>query len=438
VIEADVHRFTQKKKDRIIKNWKERFFIIRDNFLCYYASEKEDEQFLKGKIYIDKESIVQNLSATKFMLITKNRRILLEAKSKNDKEDWIVTLNDVATIGRLVVKGSVVLGHEENPEINVKKKLKNMRIVLGEDTPEKEIEDAGNAVDMISPECISNLYFSDIGEGDTLKIIITCLSFKHPDLKDKFFDSVSKLSGLGKYGQVHTALQIGDTILEWNDSSLVSMADSKDFCQTHSVCALDVLEDPDDHYITPSQLAKVCFTIAKYNGLKEYDKIFCNCQHFTSEILKALDIPDPINQTSNPKVKSFLDQVCNIDRSTLHFSFLFPGDKTPTPLLSHAALDEECFKRESKLRPGSEDYRILKAMDRVFWLRYYGAAESLRESLEDPKSKKVSFFEDLNEMYKPWDTCCFFQDPGFTRTNWRRTSKPKKTNFGINTFTSSI
>lgn len=52
-----------------------------------------------------------------------------------------------------------------------------------------------------------------------VKLIATALILKEKDGKFKNF--FGKMTGIFPYGTVHTAVQIGGLILEWNNSSLV-------------------------------------------------------------------------------------------------------------------------------------------------------------------------------------------------------------------------
>ncbi len=63
----------------------------------------------------------------------------------------------------------------------------------------------------------------------------------------------------------------------------------------------------------------------------------------------------------------------------------------------------------------SEDYRLLKAYDRVFWLRYHGVAVS--ESLSKDRELQKELLSKFKEA-----SPCFFGDPTGGNTRYAKTT----------------
>jgi len=120
-----------------------------------------------------------------------------------------------------------------------------------------------------------------------------------------------------KFGPLHVALQVGQVVLEWDDSSLVTPyhCDHNDrlvqvSVETHSQWVKEVTDKQDAmakavedlqcrdqvglYYLMLSKKIEMVHSlievIIKYNRYKHYNVITCNCQHFVTDALTALRV----------------------------------------------------------------------------------------------------------------------------------------------------
>ena len=131
-----------------------------------------------------------------------------------------------------------------------------------------------------------------------------------------------------QFGPLHAALQVGNVVLEWNDSSLVIPHNCKYEDQVmevdmqphskwvehtskhHSTIEeatkkLDFAEQIDQIYIVTSEkkqlIDALIDVIIKYNKRYYYHLFSRNCQHFVSDALKALEVEEPTAFTGGLK-----------------------------------------------------------------------------------------------------------------------------------------
>lgn len=124
-----------------------------------------------------------------------------------------------------------------------------------------------------------------------------------------------------EFGSLHAALQVGDVILEWNDSDLVipRLCDHGDELIVTDVQAksdwvknaakhhqrmkqaaekLDFPEQIDLVYVVTAakneMIDNLVAVIVKYNKMHYYNVIDRNCQHFVRDALHALEVKEPI------------------------------------------------------------------------------------------------------------------------------------------------
>jgi len=376
-------------------------------------------------------------------LTGKKRRLDLQAETEKECQEWIEELQQlVQRIQLLPIEsnkrqsifnelwdqssGGPPISIEQRMTKYICKKLKNY------DMSASEIQD--NAAVFASATELEKVYFQLSEETQQfgsicIKLILTCLSFKNNEFLDLVQNVINKATGIGKYGLVHTAIQVENTVIEWNDSSLVLVSDTESYGQTHTMLALDLIEGNEFDITERKYIQDICKLIANWNGTKTYSKVKCNCQHFTSAVLKVLGISDPLSDKSSSKIANFISEISNVDKSNLGYSFILPGDTIPTVFDEHKKLDEACFLKSNLLQRGTEDYRILKAIDRVFWLRSYGLIDSQSELFPGQEEKK-KFLDNLLEKCQPANIhgtpCCFFDDPHETVTQYRPNFKQSK------------
>jgi len=259
-------------------------------------------------------------------------------------------------------------------------------------------ETVENAKCLVNAEDIKRIYLSE-GWGDVkearIKLIVTAISLHNPP--GVFKDALVRAMGIAQLGIVHTAVQIGPIVLEWNDSSILVPCETLEWVSSKVLLALDMktisVKDFFNKYANP-----VSEVIANWNGTYMYNEYTNNCQLFSEEILKAMEIENVFTG----KVKKFLDSISTADTRELVFKHKFDDDPREYEIRNHSDLDELCYNKNPLV--GSEDYRLLKAYDRVFWLRYHGVAVS--ENL----AKDRDLQNQLLLKFKSGSTC-FFGDP---------------------------
>jgi len=154
--------------------------------------------------------------------------------------------------------------------------------------------------------------------------------------------------------------------------------------------------------------------VASWNGTYMYNEYTNNCQLFSEEILRAMEIENVFSG----KIKKFLDSISTADTTDLVFKHKFDNDPKEYEFRTHTDLDEVCQSKSTLLmNPQSEDYRLLKAYDRVFWLRYHGV--SVSKNLANNKDLQKG----LLNKFKSASTC-FFGDPSGGNTHYAKSVHP--------------
>ena len=76
------------------RNWKKRYFIVGDGLLEYYESVQESLQGSSpiNKLILGRQDTVESTGEASFVIITATRTLHLCASSKQEKEDWIMTI----------------------------------------------------------------------------------------------------------------------------------------------------------------------------------------------------------------------------------------------------------------------------------------------------------------------------------------------------------
>ena len=201
------------------------------------------------------------------------------------------------------------------------------------------------------------------------------------------FSELSDTSWVGswaKYGNVHTSLSFENQIIDWNNSSLCI---PREFEAKKAILAMDIARVPKEH--AHKLLKELCHTIVEWNTSVFYNLISANCQTFTDAILRRLDLPvnlptsetwGPVRQMKKVGKIDYLYKVpihMNNDiiartlsaNNTIHFA-------------SHEALDNVVTYIRTLIPDyfsyNPEEYELLKAYDRAFWLRYLKAEKLLR------------------------------------------------------------
>ena len=151
-----------------------------------------------------------------------------------------------------------------------------------------------------------------------LKVILTPLS-RGGRIVSRFAQLLE-----AQFGPLHAALQVGDVILEWNDSSLVMphfcnpqdqllQSDVQGLSQWHNftsaqygkvreaVITSDYTKQIElVYHVTAEkhrQIEALVDVIIKYNTTYYYNLVDRNCQHFVADALKALGVEEPTQFT---------------------------------------------------------------------------------------------------------------------------------------------
>ena len=174
------------------------------------------------------------------------------------------------------------------------------------------------------------------------------------DTVPRFITRFNRLFAL-KYGPLHAAIQVGDVLLEWNDSSLVIpvVCDlAEPVFQTNVNCATTAVQEAMElqpqiatavgHMdynqqidllfdITTSQekmINKIKDVIVKYNKFYSYHLVSRNCQTFVKDVMKEIGVQDVLKITTG-KLKEY-------------FKFLTKNksDSVPSEFKDHEELDK--------------------------------------------------------------------------------------------------
>ncbi len=234
-----------------------------------------------------------------------------------------------------------------------------------------------------------------------------------------------------QFGLFHSALIVGNCYLEWNNSSLII---PRQCYSSAAVLAADLEFGMLSHKLNAEQVMdRLSEIITKWNTKYMYDKRKYNCQKFVDEALSVLGI-DLQQFARNSPINLFLTQLrdkgeCNLS-FPVHMDF---REKLQMPqseieFVSHEHLDK--FVRQllqavpdlKNLYP--EEYRLLKAFDRAFWLRYFASDSSSisqRHSRQDVDQFKPLVHTHTNNT----ELLCPFGDPANYQDGSIRISNPK-------------
>eukprot|EP01119_Soliformovum_irregulare_P000418 TRINITY_DN1028_c0_g2_i1.p1 TRINITY_DN1028_c0_g2~~TRINITY_DN1028_c0_g2_i1.p1 ORF type:complete len:351 (-),score=97.35 TRINITY_DN1028_c0_g2_i1:32-1084(-) len=321
-----------------------------------------------------------------------------------------------------------VSGHVQKTDMKVQQE----RIVLKKFGGEKTAENQRKAQDHLNPETLHDTYFYDIYEMKTetipIKLIISSLSLNEPP--NKFFNALGKLFRIAKLGSVHTAIQIGPCILDWNASAIVQHEASTDYANYQALAVVDVgVMNRQDFLDSKARL--LAERIVSWN-IKPYSQFSTNCQAFTTDMLKVLNLK--LNDRTSTHVGHFIHNLQNLDHKDIPFKFSFQGKEIV--FNNHKELDIFCHDNHQYLSDtcnaqAQQERKLLKAFDRVFWLRLYDAKAS-QDLTIDRRNEFIKKFESypaihIDDQERPGETHvkvgtgCYFHDPGDTDTMYQKT-----------------
>lgn len=212
-----------------------------------------------------------------------------------------------------------------------------------------------------------------------------------------------------QFGPLHASLQVGNVILEWNDSSLVvphfcepedpllqadlqHLSNWAEFTSTQHDKVRKAVTTSDYQkqielvfHVTAEkhrQLETLVDVIIRYNELYYYNLIDRNCQHFVTDALKALGVEKPINFTGG--LGEYFEALKKGRSSSVQAQFA-----------SHAELDSYVSTKE-----GNVEINKMEQNDLEFLLAQY-----FRFHLEQ-KSKLQDQNADLRDWACKEPACC--------------------------------
>jgi hypothetical protein len=219
------------------------------------------------------------------------------------------------------------------------------------------------------------------------------------------------------HGFIHTAIAVGTTIIEWNNSSLVV---PRGCYSGGAMLAFDLpsIKQAD----VPKAIENLGELMEHFNSTQYYNNINNNCQHFTYKCLDALGIKTEFTGV----MKEYVESVAK--NGSCKREIVLPQqlqDALGEDLLqrigckggtlkfeSHSQFDQACkdimtatgsdFYEASLTRDDLRELRLLlKAFDRAFWLNDYKQGKHQNE-------------QELNKD-------CPFHNPASTQTRWNPT-----------------
>jgi hypothetical protein len=244
-----------------------------------------------------------------------------------------------------------------------------------------------------------------------------------------------------QFGLFHSALIIGPWKIEWNNSSLIVPRK----CMASAVVAFDLVEINGEENIK-DKLQTLAEAISEYNVTKSYDQMNCNCQQFVDDLCKRLELPiafkgqmaefmDRLRKTGKCESKYTIPQ--DVLEKMRARNKKEPGSITFTTMpnfdleqtsgeitfTSHEQLDEVVNNIVTAdaaflYSAGKDDYKLLKAFDRAFWLRHFKHAVEKKCAHDD--YKPLGFEPKMLQSIGRDNVKCPFQDPTLTGTNWKR------------------
>jgi len=174
-------------------------------------------------------------------------------------------------------------------------------------------------------------------------------------------------TGAAEYGWVHTALQIGDKIIDWNASGLAVPRT----LHADAYTALDIHAASTKREIrkTPDLISNVVKTIIYWNKHYSYSMMNRNCQHFVNEIL----LVNGIKLFWTEDIESYLhDIITDPNNAKPHISYQDPSTKKLIHRVFKDHDDLHTFIKELQDKD-LEQYMnltgLLKAFDRGFWFQ---------------------------------------------------------------------
>ncbi|EFC35779.1 predicted protein [Naegleria gruberi] len=169
-------------------------------------------------------------------------------------------------------------------------------------------------------------------------------------------------------GIVHTGLLIGEWKIEWVNSSTVSIR-SEQIESDKTLAIIDIGEIRGAENVKQT-FRKLTEIICKYNGSVQYHQFKANCQHFTSEVLSALNLQLPksecfdkyFDNLRNGKVdRAFSKTLRDSNGPTTTSTFLKLCNNSTRPYVTSESYGVENENQEYDVQIPIESWRLSQA-----------------------------------------------------------------------------
>ncbi|KAL9641889.1 hypothetical protein ABK040_000827 [Willaertia magna] len=180
-----------------------------------------------------------------------------------------------------------------------------------------------------------------------------------------------------EWGYFHTSLVFGPFLIEWTDSSIVTIRPRS---SSKAVFAADIYKFKTEIEIDKA-LHTIVNVICQWNGEKIYSNDKCNCQHFVTNILQELNIEKNNFLQTSQSLQFYLEKLKNDGICKMEFFLnetlqeILQTKKKSVTFLTHKEIDlfyNEILQNDPSYFltiNGINDEALLKAFDRAFWLR---------------------------------------------------------------------
>ncbi|KAL9644048.1 hypothetical protein ABK040_005516 [Willaertia magna] len=230
--------------------------------------------------------------------------------------------------------------------------------------------------------------------------------------KDESFIVDNSDKGCSSFGMFHSALIVGQWLIEWNDSGLC--VPRKTLSKAALFCAdlepITTLQSLDQALEKLAEIIVEWNTTKKYKSMGGNKNIFGNCQDFCESVLQKIGIK--FDYLNNEYMKDFFSDLkrkgsadlrfyCKSDQFITKFGLQekllsSTSGKNYIQFHTHEELDNFVNYLLGLDKHFRENYRtawgFLKGIDRAFWLRYYKYNEMIdRRVKEIERAKKLQF-----------------------------------------------
>lgn len=306
---------------------------------------------------------------------------------------------------------------QPSPDPQVKVILDKLRKYLGETSTESEEDVQESAFQLIQPDKFMNIYFDENSATIRnqprkwrVRVLLSPVELRW--ISRKLGKMYVKRSKKFPYGLLHSALLIGHNLVDWGEESISFPHLLNDFTNFNGILAFDV--DGMERDIDEAAVLKGVEVICRWNKEVYHSHQKWNCQTFVNEVLNAMGL----RITFTGVLKEFMDRLlesCSpadiVPSFTTHSA---NGVTKEINFTTHKDLDLFCWSE--KYPESSNEFRLLKAFDRIMWAKYY-ASRQYYEAVDssDPNSEKLKAEIDKNMLEtRPDENGCPFGDPSNT------------------------